>query len=425
MNGPGEPRNTWAAAESMGLAEPSGLAADSWGRFDEVVDRVSAVGADHVVTTVEWARLSPRRGVIDEATLSRYGDQLDALRSAGLHPIVRLGSGIVPAWAGEEFWLLPGSPETFVGAMVEVVTALGPKSASWISFSNILPAAVGGWLSGRVPPFRRFAVSDTRLVLDNFLTAHVLLAGELFDRGVLSLGLELPSFGYEFATAVGIGLDAARSATCIEAAVAAARPSNGSLGGALAALNPYGVSDQTPQSLHPVIASVLRRDGTHRWATTAEQRGSKVAATELALDVSASLLERLVPSWLVSLTKSRSLQQRSSRLALSESRSRWFFDDAVTMVHNGVARSSAPSGGRAAYLDLRAKQLGEIVGPIRYTYNALFDGYIDGSFSKRTGLFGIDRARGRTGPQWLDTDVSGDDAATAFRRLAEAVRTSR
>lgn len=424
MNGPREPRNIWAGAENMGLVEPSGLAADTWERFDEAVEAVCAVGADHVVTSLEWARLSPSRGSIDAAVLGRYGDQLELLRASGIHPIVRLGSELVPAWAGEEFWLLPGSPETFVAAMVEIVESLGVNAASWISFTNSVTATIGGWLSGELPPFRRLAIADARLVLDNFLTAHVLLAGELHARGVSSLGLELPALGYEFSGAVGVGLEAARAGASLKAAVAAARPDFGARSAVLMALDPYGVSWHTSTARNRIVAKVLRHGGALRWVTEAERLGAQAARTEVALNLNARSKPRYEPPWSLSVAKPQATSSRPHLLPTDASSSSWFIDEAVANVDNGVVTSTLLSGGLPGYLDRRAKQLSEVAGPVRYTYNALLDGYVAGSFRARTGLFGIDRARGRRGVNWLRTDASGNDAASAFARLAETVRTA-
>ncbi len=424
MNGPGEPRNLWAGAENMGLAEPSGLAADTWERFDEAVEAVHRVGADHVVTTLEWARIAPSRQGFDDHALARYAGQLDALRGAGVHPIVRLGSALVPAWAGEEFWLMPGSPETFVATMVEAVAALGPMAASWISVSNAIPAAIAGWLSGEAPPFRRFAFSDARLVLDNFLTAHVLLSGELQKLGVSALGLELPQLPFECAEAVSVGLNAARSGTSVEAAIAAARPQQKSGSDLLVALNPFGVSGPIPKSVNPLAAKLLRRPGANRWAQEAERLGANVAQTDVAVNLAKGLSQRVGFPRSFSLTKPQPTTTLPSPLPHETSSSRWFVDEFVATSRNGVVTSKTQPGGMAAYLGERAQQLCEVDGPLRYTYNALLDGYVEGSFAARTGLFGVDRARGRRGLTWLATNAAGADAAQAFRQLAEAVRRS-
>ena len=406
----------------MGLADASGLAADTWERFDEAIEALNLVGADHVVTTLEWARIAPSRQGLDDRALDRYASQLDALRAAGVHPIVRLGSAFVPAWVGEEFWLMPGSPETFVAAMVEAVVALGPQNASWISVSHAIPAAVAGWLSGEAPPFRRFALSDARLVLDNFLTAHVLLSSELQSLGVEAVGLELPALPFECAEAVSIGLNAARAGTSVEAAVAAARPSHDSGSDFLVALNPFGVSGPVPKSVSPLAAKLLRRPGANRWAQEAEQRAAGVAQTDVALNLATGLRPHLNKPWTLSLTKPQPTTSLPAPLPSPTSSARWFLDEFVTTSRNGAVTSKHLPGGMAAYLGERAKQLAEIDGPVRYTYNALFDGYVAGSFSARTGLFGVDRARGRRGLTWLATDTAGTDAAQAFRQLAETVR---
>jgi hypothetical protein len=406
----------------MGLAEPSGLAADTWERFDEAVERVVEVGADHVVTSLEWARLWPSRRDIDEAALARYAEFLDALRGAGIHPFVRLGSALVPEWAGEEFWLMPGSPERFVDAVIEIVDRIGPQCASWISVSDAVAAAVAGWLSGEAPPFRRLAVSDARLVLDNFLTAHVLLSGALFERGVDTLALELPALGFEVTGAVEVALAAARAGTSVEQAVAAARPHHGDHRDLAVLLNPAGVSGTAPTRLHPLITKLLNREIRGRWVSEAERLASRTTQTAIACDLTRTFTPRLEKSSLVALTKRSPTRRRRAPLPESSTGTPWFIDEVVAMVRNEVVISEPLPGGIDGHFEARAAQLHAISGPVRYTYNALFDGYVDGSFAPRNGLFGIDRARGTRGLTWLSTNRSGSDAAAAFRRFATSVR---
>ena len=424
MNGPGEPKNNWAGAESMGLAEPSGRAADTWEYFDRVIEAVLGLGADHVVTSLEWARISPKKGEVREDVIANYGDQLNALRVAGIHPMVRLGTGVTPWWAGEEFWLMPGSPETFVATMVEVVVALGVNAASWVSHGEWWKTAISGWLTGEAPPFRKLAVADLRLVLDNLLTAHVLLAHELHQRGVEHLSFELPNGPYEFSQALAVVLEAATRGDDICAAVESARPVDDRVAPWLAALDPFGVSGNTPAAVLPFMAKLLRGKNTPRWFTEAQRLAGELSASPVAQHLAPPVSPKFAPPLTVSLTRPQATRQGPRALPRSFGHEPWFVDQLVTTVRHGVVTSRPFSRGMPGYFAQRRAQLEEVAGPVRYTYNSLVDGYLNGSFAARTGIFGVDRARGHRGLSWMATDAAGNDAAAAFRELATAVRKS-
>jgi hypothetical protein len=57
-----------------------------------------------------------------------------------------------------------------------------------------------------------------------------------------------------------------------------------------------------------------------------------------------------------------------------------------------------------------------------YSYRSLVDEYGFGSYELRTGLYGMDRARGPRGIRWLETDSAGDDAVGAYAKLIESAR---
>ena len=51
--------------------------------------------------SVEWARIEPRPGVFDQAALDHYRQVLEAVREAGLEPIVTLHHFSNPRWLSD------------------------------------------------------------------------------------------------------------------------------------------------------------------------------------------------------------------------------------------------------------------------------------------------------------------------------------
>ena len=130
FNGPGEPANNWVRWERAGRVEPSGLAVDFWNRYEEHLDRAAALGCDAFRLGVEWARVEPAPGQVDDGALEHYATILDACRERGLEPLVTLHHFTHPAWLGEDFWLSGDAPERYADVGRDGGGAHWPRGAA-------------------------------------------------------------------------------------------------------------------------------------------------------------------------------------------------------------------------------------------------------------------------------------------------------
>src|SRR5271163_3474690 len=90
FNGPDEPKNNWYGWESSGRVEPSGVAIGFFDRYEEYLDRVASLGCDSFRLSVEWARLVPEAGRIDDKAVGRYRAILEGCARRSLRPLVTL-----------------------------------------------------------------------------------------------------------------------------------------------------------------------------------------------------------------------------------------------------------------------------------------------------------------------------------------------
>ena len=147
-------------APSIALGRLSGP--DPVGIFDEyeaVLDAAAGLGLDGVRLSVEWTRVEPRRGVVDDAALARYAAVVDHARSLRLAVTVVLFDAVWPLWSGLEAWLLPW--------VEPVAIAHGRRVAQALASANgiiIAPRAAdlvnAGFIEASAPPFRRRAYQD-------------------------------------------------------------------------------------------------------------------------------------------------------------------------------------------------------------------------------------------------------------------------
>ncbi len=182
FNGPGEPQNQWAPWERAGkVATATVRGVGVWADPDRVLDQAASVGAEVLALSVEWARIEPGPGRLDEAAVDRYASIFAAAGARGITPVGVLHDVATPGWLGEEFWLTPGSPDRFAEHVARLVPRLGSSCRHWVTLRQPNLVAVAGWVDGRQPPRRVGALADAWAVVDNFLAAHVLAYAALHD----------------------------------------------------------------------------------------------------------------------------------------------------------------------------------------------------------------------------------------------------
>ena len=183
LNGPGEPRNNWAAWEDSGRVERSAAGCGFWDRYPEDVARAEALGLSAFRLGLEWARVEPRPGVIDHAALGRYADILAALRRSGMEPVVTLQHFTHPAWLGTDPWLDPAVPARFAAYAATAAVELGRHLAerhgqgpvrTWVTVNEPNSLCLATYLLRAFPRGRR--VGGGRALsraLAGILMAHV------------------------------------------------------------------------------------------------------------------------------------------------------------------------------------------------------------------------------------------------------------
>jgi beta-glucosidase len=466
LNGPGEPANNWAQWEQAGRVEPSGIAVDFWNRYQDLLDRAAALGSDTFRLGLEWARVEPEEGQLDETALDRYAAILDACHERGLEPLVTLHHFTHPAWLGEDFWLSPESPERFAAWVSLALERLADRCRLWITFNEIGIFAQLCYAFGLHPPGRRFAWKNVYTAIGHILAAHVRsyeliherqpdavvhtnsASNSIYESDRLLIDLLLarcsgvprgdlgawiaerreawyaafaPPRAIErfFRRASAAGVPIGRTPRRRERLSPRARDRSddpeGALRPAIEAVysNPY---DRTLDVLgidyyDPVAANHIRLPG-HR---TAGGR-SYLPAADLWDDV-------VYPAGLT--------QHARANLALSAEAAGkgrplelWVVENGLcNRVRNGHSYERIDGWDRPRYLreNLTAVVAGLDAGlPIgAYLHWSLVDNYEWGSYQPRFGIHGVDRERGA---KILATDSMGRDSAGAYRRLIEGLR---
>ncbi|MEI6491132.1 MAG: family 1 glycosylhydrolase [Verrucomicrobiota bacterium] len=197
FNGPGEPRNNWAAHEIAGKVARTGVATDFWNRYREDFELCRGMGLNAFRLSIEWARVQPGNlqetgpaPDFDLAAIDGYADRIAACREAGLEPVVTLHHFTHPAWLGVDAWLNDSTPElfgNFVSRTLERLNErlcgrLGQKPVEWyvtINEPNML--VLNTYMNHHFPGGPQSGISVGVRAYNRLLAAHVRAYNAIHD----------------------------------------------------------------------------------------------------------------------------------------------------------------------------------------------------------------------------------------------------
>ncbi len=459
-NGDGEPHNNWLNWEHTGRVERSGTACDFWRRPEEALDRAVSIGCTTFRLSVEWARLEPEPDHFDDAALERYVEILSMCAARRVEPIVALHHFTHPWWLGDEFWLRPASPERFLRHVRRVVPALVPYCRRWVTINEPNRLMRAGWLEGVFPPGRRMAVADAYCVLDNLLTAHVLVADDivasqpdalvtcttssssLYEHDRLLTDLLLLRSADVDPADVDRYVDERRALH--DAALPPRHVGELALRRFSAAVCPYGTEGGIGGgALWSRLRRASRRPAPRRvvGAVHASPQARPLGAIGFEWDDPVTSRALRLPGGI----GAEAARRWSPRLAAWDVRPRpaglqaWCRAEAALhpglplWVENGMATQvvggrGVPRGDGWDRPRHVREHLGAVVGAVAdgipvgaYLHRSLVDSYEWGSSRSCRGLFGMDRTDPAGAVRWMDTDAQGDDAAGEFRRVVSGL----
>ncbi len=154
----GQNRNSdwWESEEAGRVPYRSGDACDSWLRWREDLALLQELGLNAYRMSVEWARIEPSPGYFDQAALDHYREIVEAVRAAGIEPIVTLHHFSNPRWLSEGGgWVRPAVVQRFAAYAERVGRTLGDLVRWWVTINEPTVFALFGYVSGAWPPHRK------------------------------------------------------------------------------------------------------------------------------------------------------------------------------------------------------------------------------------------------------------------------------
>ncbi|WP_431836070.1 family 1 glycosylhydrolase [Cellulomonas sp. Y8] len=166
--------------------EPSGDACRSWELWEEDLDLAAGMGLNAYRFSVEWARVEPQQGQVDEAALARYDALVDGCLSRGLTPLATYSHFTAPHWfARQASWLRDGAADDFAEFSGRVTERIGDRLGAVITLNEPnLPSllAAGGLPAHMWDAMRESLAAAARLSgVDRYRASNIMVPEE-FDE---------------------------------------------------------------------------------------------------------------------------------------------------------------------------------------------------------------------------------------------------
>jgi beta-glucosidase len=152
--------------------------------YVEDVERARALGLETFRVGVDWSRIEPEPGVFDDTELDHFVDVLDAIRAAGMEPVVTLWHWTVPVWvqqpdpnaAGGVVDRIAVTDDAVVDDFDRFVRHVIPRIKDRVDTYTVLNEPFSmitlGYIDGRFPPGRTLDVARASSFGVNLLFMH-------------------------------------------------------------------------------------------------------------------------------------------------------------------------------------------------------------------------------------------------------------
>jgi beta-glucosidase len=150
-------KNQWWRWEQTGShiadGSHSGRARRHFELFEKDLDLVEILGLSCHRFSVEWSRIEPEPGVLDEEAIDHYRAVLKGLRERELAGFVTLHHFTVPQWFEDAGgWLNPEAPDRFAAFARRIADKLGENINYYITINEPMVVANASYLVGAHPP---------------------------------------------------------------------------------------------------------------------------------------------------------------------------------------------------------------------------------------------------------------------------------
>jgi beta-glucosidase len=133
--------------------EESGMADDSYNRYEEDFDLCKQLNNNAVRISIEWARIEPKEGSFDQEALDHYKKMLKAAQDRGLKTFVTLHHFTSPLWLAKKGgWTNLKTPKLFAHYAAKCEQEFGTLIDTYMTINEPQVLIMMGYIKGVWPP---------------------------------------------------------------------------------------------------------------------------------------------------------------------------------------------------------------------------------------------------------------------------------
>lgn len=155
---------------------------DHWEKWEEDVALMSQMGIQLYRFGIEWARLIPAPGKINEEAVARYRREIQALKERGIQPLLTIHHFTNPMWFERLGAFTKRENLHYYLELVELtVDAFGDLVSDYITINEPNVYATNSYFFGQWPPAKT-SLTDTIKVMENMAYCHIKAYGILHEK---------------------------------------------------------------------------------------------------------------------------------------------------------------------------------------------------------------------------------------------------
>ncbi|TDC68200.1 glycoside hydrolase family 1 protein [Actinomadura sp. GC306] len=133
------PDSNWTryAQDPDAVEHPYGDSVDFRNRYPDDLNLAKGLGVGVFRTSIEWARVEPRRGYRDPDALAYYDDLIRQIRAKGMRPMLTLDHWVYPGWVADQgAWDNPRTQQDWLRHAEFIVDRYKDQDVLWITFNE-------------------------------------------------------------------------------------------------------------------------------------------------------------------------------------------------------------------------------------------------------------------------------------------------
>jgi beta-glucosidase len=165
--------NDWYSRGKITDGTDPARATDHWNRWREDADLMAGMGIRHYRLGIEWARLCPERGRVDQAAVARYREEFVYLRERGISVLLTIHHFTNPMWFEEKGGFTKAENlSDFLNFVELAVRAFGDLVSEYITINEPNVYATQSYYFGTWPPGET-SMKRAFAVMTNLAVCHI------------------------------------------------------------------------------------------------------------------------------------------------------------------------------------------------------------------------------------------------------------